>query len=106
MLKQESLVELFVDTKISNLQKKPFLSLEERKDLLKLYNQYGFGVLMESSDRAIIKNYSKGIENYKKAYDNFVAARILGIGILSLKYENFEELLINNKELNFEEEDI
>lgn len=106
MLKQESLVELFVDTKISNLQKKPFLSLEEKKDLLKLYNQYGFGVLMESSDKAITKNYSKGIENYKKAYDNFVAAKILGIGILSLKYENFEELLINNKELNFEEEDI
>ena len=103
MLKQESLVELFVDAKISNLQKKPFLSLEEKKDLLKLYNQYGFGVLMESSDKAIIKNYSKGIENYKKAYDNFVAAKILGIGILSLKYDNFEELLINNKELNFEE---
>ena len=76
MLKQESLVELFVDTKISNLQKKPFLSLEEKKDLLKLYNQYGFGVLMESSDKAITKNYSKGIENYKKAYDNFVAAKI------------------------------
>ena len=106
MLKQESLVELFVDTKISNLQKKSILSLEEKKDLLKLYNQYGFGVLMESSDRAIIKNYSKGIENYKKAYDNFVAARILGIGILSLKYDNFEELLIKNKEFNFEEEDI
>jgi len=106
MLKQESLVELFVDAKISNLQKKPFLSLEEKKDLLKLYNQYGFGILMESSDKAIIKNYSKGIENYKKAYDNFVAAKILGIGILSLKYDNFEELLINNKELNFEEEDI
>ncbi|MDC0383358.1 TRAP transporter TatT component family protein [Candidatus Marinimicrobia bacterium] len=106
MLKQESLVELFVDAKISNLQKKPFLSLEEKKDLLKLYNQYGFGILMESSDKVITKNYSKGIENYKKAYDNFVAAKILGIGILSLKYENFEELLINNKELNFEEEDI
>ena len=105
-LKQESLVELFVDTKISNLQKKPFLSLEEKKALLKLYNQYGFGVLMESSDRTIIKNYSKGIENYKKAYDNFVAARILGIDILSTKYENFEELLINDKELNFEEEDV
>jgi len=36
MLKQESLVELFVDTKISNLQKKPFLSLEERKGFIKV----------------------------------------------------------------------
>ena len=72
MLKQESLVELFVDAKISNLQKKPFLSLEEKKDLLKLYNQYGFGVLMESSDKAITKNYSKGYPDEENGFINLL----------------------------------
>ena len=106
MLKQESLIEIFVDIKISNLEKKQSISLEEKKDLLKLYIQYGFGILMESSDRIITENYSKGIENYNKAYDNFVAARTLGLDILSTKYENFEELLKSDSELNFVAEDI
>ena len=106
MLKQESLIEIFVDIKISNLEKKQSISLEEKKDLLKLYIQYGFGILMESSDKIITENYSKGIENYNKAYDNFVAARTLGLDILSTKYENFEELLKSDSELNFVAEDI
>ena len=106
MLNQESLIEMFVDIKISNLQKNESLSVEEKKDLLKLYIQYGFGILMESSDRVIIKNYSKGIENYKKAYDNFVAARILGLDILSIKYDNLEELLMSDNKLNFVDEDL
>jgi len=106
LVKQNILSSFYFENKISKYEKKADESEISKKKLLRLYVEYGFGILMEKSDRVILINYDEGIETSKKARQYFKSARFIGSEILSSKYDYFNEWIMNKAEIEFKEEDI
>lgn len=106
LIKQDKLTSLYFEKRISKYDKKENKTEKDKKSLLQLNVEYGFGVLMEKSDRVIFDDYSEGIKNYKKANKFFVDARSVGIDLLSKKYKNFNQWLLGSSDIIFEKSDI
>ena len=56
------LVSYYFTKKSESLDKKKTLSLDQQKVLLKTKVEYGFGILMEESDRVIDNIYNLGVK--------------------------------------------
>ena len=51
----------YFDRKIKSFKKKDNLTLDEKRELIKLEVQYAYGVILEKSDRIIDENYQEAI---------------------------------------------
>ena len=106
LIKHDKILSFYFENKISMVDKKKNKTKIDKNSLLKLNVEYGFGVLMEKSDRIIFEDYSEGLKSYKKAKKYFGHARIIGIELLSEKYSSFDKWLLGDVEIEFEQKDI
>lgn len=106
LIKNDRITSYYFENKIAKTDKKKNKTELDKKTLLKLNVEYGFGILMEKSDRIILEDYSKGIKSYKKANKYFSSAKSIGIDLLSQKYIYFDQWLLNNTNIEFEKDDI
>jgi len=106
LIKQDFIVSNYFERKISKLQNSKKPNIKNNQDLMIAHIEYGFGVIMEKSDRLIEKDYSKAMDHYKKAYSHFNSARFLGNGNLYIKYPNFKDWLKNETTIKFQKNDV
>ena len=71
------LVSYYFTKKIESLEKKKDLTFDQQRALLKTKVEYGFGILMEESDRVIDDNYNLGVQISRNAYIEFNEANIV-----------------------------
>ena len=101
-----NLVSLYFEKKISSLENQKELTQTEKRKLLKTKVEYGYGVLLEKSDRLIDEDYYLGIEKAQEAYHEFTDAKEIGLSILKDSYPDFDNWLINDEKGDFTEENI
>jgi hypothetical protein len=106
LLDYPTLVSMYFEKKINSLEKNDTPTLEEKRIILKTKVEFAFGVLMEENDRLIEKDYSKGIEGYKKAYSIFKESQKLGSEILRDTYPNFDTWLNGKSTISFSSSDV
>ncbi|MBT4578577.1 MAG: hypothetical protein HOB93_01595 [Candidatus Marinimicrobia bacterium] len=106
LLNHPNLVSIYFENKIQKLEKKASPTKIEKRKILKLKNEYAFGILMEKNDRLIGQDYSKGLEGYHKANIIFNEAKIIGSEILITSFPNFELWLKGNSKITFSHSDI
>ena len=106
LLEQPKLVSMYFDRKIKNLESIPNPIKEDKRQLIKTKVEYGFGVIMEQSDRLIEVDYTAGLAGYKKANLIFAEARESAISLLTERYPDFEYWLRNESQIQFDREDI
>ena len=106
LIKHDKITSYYFENKIAKADKKENKTEIDKKTLLRLNVEYGFGVLMEKSDKIILEDYSEGLKNYKKANEYFGYAKSTGIDLLSKKYPSFEQWLLNKEEIEFERGDV
>ncbi|SVE20260.1 uncharacterized protein METZ01_LOCUS473114, partial [marine metagenome] len=97
---------MYFDRKIKNLESIPDPIIDDKRQLIKTKVEYGFGVIMEQSDRLIEKDYTAGLAEYKKANLIFSEARESAISLFTEKEPDFENWLRNKSQIQFEREDI
>jgi len=100
------LVSKFYVKKISNLESKEILTIEEKRTLIKTKIEYGYGVLLEQSDRLLDQDYQLGLEKANDAYKQFNEARDVCISIINNSYPNFNKWLDNKADINFNKDDV
>jgi hypothetical protein len=106
LLEQPKLVSMYFDRKIKNLESIPNPIKEDKRQLIKTKVEYGFGVIMEQSDRLIEVDYTAGLAGYKKVNLIFEEARESAISLLTERYPDFEYWLRNESQIQFDREDI
>ena len=106
LLDQPKLVSMYFDRKIKNLESIPNPIKDDKRQLIKTKVEYGFGVIMEQSDRFIEKDYTAGLAGYKTANLIFSEARESAIALLTEREPDFENWLRNESQIQFDREDI
>ena len=101
-----NLVSLYFEKKISSLENQKELTQTQKRKLLKTKVEYGYGILLEESDRLIDEDYYLGIEKAQEAYQEFKDAKEIGLTILKDAYLGFDNWLINDEKGDFTEDDI
>ena len=106
LLDQPKLVSMYFERKIKNLESIPNPVKKDKRQLIKTKVEFGFGVIMEQSDRLIEVDYAAGLAGYKKANLIFSEARESAIALLTERYPEFENWLQNEGNAQFDREDI
>ena len=100
------IVSLYFEKKIKSLERKKSLSTEEKRLLLKTKVEYGFGVLLEESDRILDDDYNLGVKKSQEAYIVFSDAKKVGNSILIISYPKFDSWLSGETDLQFKINDV
>ena len=101
-----NLISFYFEKKISSLENQKELTQAQKRKLLKTKVEYGYGILLEKSDRLIDEDYYLGIEKAQEAYQEFKDAKEIGLSILQNTYPDFNNWLSNNERCDFIEDDI
>ena len=100
------IVSLYFEKKIKSLERKKSLSTEQKRLLLKTKVEYGFGVLLEESDRILDDDYNLGVKKSQEAYIVFSDAKKVGNSILIISYPKFDSWLSGETDLQFKINDV
>jgi len=100
------IVSLYFEKKIKSLERKKSLSTEQKRLLLKTKVEYGFGVLLEESDRTLDHDYNLGVKKSQKAYIVFSDAKKVGNSILIISYPKLDSWLSGETDLQFNINDV
>ena len=105
-LKPNIVGKYYFDRKIKSYKKKN-LTIDERRELIKLEVQYAYGIILEKSDRIIDENYQEAINLNRKAHPHFKNAIELSISNLKKRYPSIENWLVGDDvEISFKNEDL
>ena len=99
-------VSLYFEKKIKSLERKKSLSTEQKRLLLKTKVEYGFGVLLEESDRILDYDYNLGVKKSQEAYIVFSDAIKVGNSILIISYPKLDSWLSGKTNLQFKINDV
>ena len=100
------IVSLYFEKKIKSLERKKSLSTEQKRLLLKTKVEYGFGVLLEESDRILDHDYNLGVKKSQEAYIVFSDAKKVGNSILIISYPKLDSWLSGETNLQFKINDV
>ena len=100
------IVSLYFEKKIKSLERKKSLSTEQKRLLLKTKVEYGFGVLLEESDRILDYDYNLGVKKSQEAYIVFSDAKKVGNSILIISYPKLDSWLSGKTNLQFKINDV
>jgi hypothetical protein len=100
------IVSLYFEKKIKSLERKKSLSTEQKRLLLKTKVEYGFGVLLEESDRTLDHDYNLGVKKSQEAYIVFSDAKKVGNSILIISYPKLDSWLSGETDLQFKINDV
>jgi len=100
------IVSLYFEKKIKSLERKKSLSTEQKRLLLKTKVEYGFGVLLEESDRILDDDYNLGVKKSQEAYIVFSDAKKVGNSILIISYPKLDSWLSGETDLQFKINDV
>ena len=100
------IVSLYFEKKIKSLERKKSLSTEQKRLLLKTKVEYGFGVLLEESDRILDHDYNLGVKKSQEAYIVFSDAIKVGNSILVISYPKLDSWLSGETDLQFKINDV
>jgi hypothetical protein len=100
------IVSLYFEKKIKSLERKKSLSTEQKRLLLKTKVEYGFGVLLEESDRILDDDYNLGVKKSQEAYIVFSDAKKVGNSILIISYPKLDSWLSGETDLQFNINDV
>ena len=100
------IVSLYFENKIKSLERKKSLSTEQKRLLLKTKVEYGFGVLLEESDRTLDHDYNLGVKKSQEAYIVFSDAKKVGNSILIISYPKLDSWLSGETDLQFKINDV
>ena len=99
-------VSLYFEKKIKSLERKKSLSPKQKRLLLKTKVEYGFGVLLEESDRILDYDYNLGVKKSQEAYIDFSDAKKVGNSILIISYPKLDSWLSGETDLQFKINDV
>ena len=99
-------VSLYFEKKIKSLERKKSLSPKQKRLLLKTKVEYGFGVLLEESDRILDYDYNLGVKKSQEAYIVFSDAKKVGNSILIISYPKLDSWLSGETNLQFKINDV
>ncbi len=99
-------VSLYFEKKIKSLERKKSLSTEQKRLLLKTKVEYGFGVLLEESDRILDHDYNLGVKKSQEAHIVFSDAKKVGNSILIISYPKLDSWLSGETDLQFKINDV
>ena len=99
-------VSLYFEKKIKSLERKKSLSPKQKRLLLKTKVEYGFGVLLEESDRILDYDYNLGVKKSQEAYIVFSDAKKVGNSILIISYPKLDSWLSGETDLQFKINDV
>ena len=100
------IVSLYFEKKIKSLERKKSLSTEQKRLLLKTKVEYGFGVLLEESDRILDVDYNLGVKKSQEAHIVFSDAKKVGNSILIISYPKLDSWLSGETDLQFKINDV
>ena len=100
------IVSLYFEKKIKSLERKKSLSPKQKRLLLKTKVEYGFGVLLEESDRILDYDYNLGVKKSQEAYIVFSDAKKVGNSILIISYPKLDSWLSGETDLQFKINDV
>ena len=100
------IVSLYFEKKIKSLERKKSLSTEQKRLLLKTKVEYGFGVLLEESDRILDHDYNLGVKKSQEAHIVFSDAKKVGNSILIISYPKLDSWLSGETDLQFKINDV
>ena len=100
------IISLYFEKKIKSLERKKSLSTEQKRLLLKTKVEYGFGVLLEESDRILDDDYNLGVKKSQEAYIVFSDAKKVGNSILIISYPKLDSWLSGETDLQFKINDV
>ena len=100
------IVSLYFEKKIKSLERKKSLSIEQKRLLLKTKVEYGFGVLLEESDRILDDDYNLGVKKSQEAHIVFSDAKKVGNSILIISYPKLDSWLSGETDLQFNINDV
>jgi predicted anti-sigma-YlaC factor YlaD len=99
-------VSLYFEKKIKSLERKKSLSPKQKRLLLKTKVEYGFGVLLEESDRILDHDYNLGVKKSQEAHIVFSDAKKVGNSILIISYPKLDSWLSGKTNLQFKINDV
>ena len=99
-------VSLYFEKKIKSLERKKSLSPKQKRLLLKTKVEYGFGVLLEESDRILDHDYNLGVKKSQEAHIVFSDAKKVGNSILIISYPKLDSWLSGETDLQFKINDV
>ena len=100
------IVSLYFEKKIKSLERKKSLSTDQKRLLLKTKVEYGFGVLLEESDRILDDDYNLGVKKSQEAHIVFSDAKKVGNSILIISYPKLDSWLSGETDLQFKINDV
>ena len=100
------IVSLYFEKKIKSLERKKSLSTEQKRLLLKTKVEYGFGVLLEESDRILDHDYNLGVKKSQEAHIVFSDAKKVGNSILIISYPKLDFWLSGETDIQFKINDV
>ena len=100
------IVSLYFEKKIKSLERKKSLSTKQKRLLLKTKVEYGFGVLLEESDRTLDHDYNLGVKKSQEAHIVFSDAKKVGNSILIISYPKLDSWLSGETDLQFKINDV
>ena len=100
------IVSLYFEKKIKSLERKKSLSTKQKRLLLKTKVEYGFGVLLEESDRTLDYDYNLGVKKSQEAHIVFSDAKKVGNSILIISYPKLDSWLSGETNLQFKINDV
>jgi hypothetical protein len=100
------IVSLYFEKKIKSLERKKSLSTDQKRLLLKTKVEYGFGVLLEESDRILDHDYNLGVKKSQEAHIVFSDAKKVGNSILVISYPKLDSWLSGETDLQFKINDV
>ena len=100
------IVSLYFEKRIKSLERKKSLSTEQKRLLLKTKVEYGFGVLLEESDRILDYDYNLGVKKSQEAHIVFSDAKKVGNSILIISYPKLDSWLSGETDLQFKINDV
>ena len=100
------IVSLYFEKKIKSLERKKRLSIEQKRLLLKTKVEYGFGVLLEESDRILDDDYNLGVKKSQEAHIVFSDAKKVGNSILIISYPKLDSWFSGETDLQFKINDV
>ena len=100
------IVSLYFENKIKSLERKKSLSTKQKRLLLKTKVEYGFGVLLEESDRTLDHDYNLGVKKSQEAHIVFSDAKKVGNSILIISYPKLDSWLSGETDLQFNINDV
>ena len=100
------IVSLYFEKRIKSLERKKSLSTEQKRLLLKTKVEYGFGVLLEESDRILDVDYNLGVKKSQEAHIVFSDAKKIGNSILIISYPKLDSWLSGETDLQFKINDV